>query len=134
MDAVEPRLKEGGQIIDWHVCDLFPSSLIDLVVVLRTDSTLLYDRLSSRYVRSAGRDEDVLLTNFDSNYPEHKLQENLDAEIMQVLLDEAQESYDANIVVELQSNSSEDLESNVERIATWVRGWRRDNVDALPES
>ena len=41
-------MKQGGYIIDWHACDLFPKSWIDLVVVLRTDSTLLYDRLASR--------------------------------------------------------------------------------------
>ena len=56
------------------------------MVVLRTDSTKLYDRLKAR------------------KYPEAKLQENLDSEIMEVLLEEARESYDAEIVVELRSD------------------------------
>lgn len=43
-------MKQGGYIIDWHACDLFPRSWIDLVVVLRVDSTLLYDRLKARYI------------------------------------------------------------------------------------
>ena len=42
-------MKKGGKIIDWHACDLFPQSWIDLVVVLRTDNTILFDRLTERY-------------------------------------------------------------------------------------
>jgi len=45
---MEDEVAQGGCIIDWHACDLFPRRWIDLVVVLRTDSTTLYDRLSAR--------------------------------------------------------------------------------------
>lgn len=48
LDSIENEVKQGGYIIDWHACDLFPKSWIDLVVVLRVDSTLLYDRLKAR--------------------------------------------------------------------------------------
>lgn len=80
------------------------------MVVLRTESTQLYDRLKAR------------------DYPEQKLQENIDSEIMEVLLKEARDSYDAGIVVELQSNDSEDMESNVERIEEWVKSWKLNNA------
>jgi adenylate kinase len=50
LDSIEDEVKQGGYIIDWHACDLFPKSWIDLVVVLRVDSTLLYDRLKARWV------------------------------------------------------------------------------------
>ncbi len=62
------------------------------------------------------------------DYPEEKLQENLDSEIMEVLLEEARESYDAEIIVELTSNTSEDMESNIERIEVWLEQWRKDNA------
>jgi len=62
------------------------------------------------------------------NYPEAKLQENLDSEIMQVLLEEARESYDAEIVVELRSDEAEDIESNVERVETWLKQWKENNA------
>lgn len=40
----------GGWLIDWHACDLFPRSWIDLVVVLRCERTdVLWDRLKARY-------------------------------------------------------------------------------------
>lgn len=40
---------EGGKILDWHSCDLFPERWLDLVVVLRCDHTLLWERLEKRY-------------------------------------------------------------------------------------
>ena len=102
---------KGGYIIDWHACDLFPKSWIDLVIVLRTSSTLLYDRLQARI------------------YPEQKLQENLDSEIMEVLLQEARESYDEEIVIELRSDEVDDIDANVERIESWIQTWKRDHAD-----
>ncbi|KAI0012816.1 P-loop containing nucleoside triphosphate hydrolase protein [Xylariaceae sp. FL0662B] len=109
LDTIEEDAKAGGCIIDWHACDLFPQSWIDLVVVLRVDSTTLYDRLAAR------------------KYPEAKLQENLDSEIMEVLLQEARDSYDEEMVVELTSNTTDEMESNVDRIEAWIRQWKNDH-------
>lgn len=75
---------------------------------------MLYDRLTSR------------------GYAGKKLEENMDAEIMQVLLDEAREAYKEEIVVELKSEGIEDVEGNLERVEAWVQGWRRDNNAAVP--
>ncbi|KAK3328458.1 AAA domain-containing protein [Cercophora scortea] len=109
LDAMEEQVQQGGCILDWHACDLFPKSWVDLVVVLRVDSTTLYDRLSAR------------------KYPEIKLQENLDSEIMEVLLQEARDAYDEEIVVELQSNTADDMDVNVDRIEAWVKQWKENN-------
>ncbi|KAJ9157067.1 hypothetical protein NKR19_g3891 [Coniochaeta hoffmannii] len=110
LDALEEEVKEGGCIIDWHACDLFPKSWIDLVVVLRVESATLYDRLTAR------------------KYPEVKLQENIDAEIMEVLLQEAKDSYDEDIVVVLNSNTAEEMDENVDRIEAWLGQWKKDNA------
>lgn len=48
LDAIEKEVHCGGCIIDWHACDLFPRSWLDLVVVLRVDSSTLFDRLTGR--------------------------------------------------------------------------------------
>ncbi|KAF2630233.1 P-loop containing nucleoside triphosphate hydrolase protein [Macroventuria anomochaeta] len=103
--------EEGGRVLDWHACDLFPERWIDLVVVLRCDSTVLYDRLTAR------------------GYKDKKLDENMDSEIMQVLLDEARESYKEEIVVELRSDSVDDVDGNLERIEQWVENWKKDRKD-----
>jgi len=54
-----------------------------------------------------------------------KIKENIQAEIMQVLLDEARESYAKDIVAECQSESIKQLEQNVEKISAYVaRVWK----------
>lgn len=62
-------------------------------------------------------------------YEEVKLQENLDAEIFGVLLEEAQEAFDEEIVVELNSEKSEDVESNCNRITQWVDNWKKQQAE-----
>ncbi len=42
---------------------------------------------------------------------------------MEVLLEEAREAFEAEMVVELESNSVEDVEGNVARIESWVERW-----------
>lgn len=59
-------------------------------------------------------------------YPLKKVQENNEAEIMQVVLEEARASYPAEIVVELKSEGTEDIEANVSRIVEWIKLWQRD--------
>lgn len=48
---------------------------------------------------------------------------------MEVLSQEARESYDEEIVVELQSNTAEEMETNIERIEAWLKQWKEDNAD-----
>jgi adenylate kinase len=67
----------------------------------------------------------MLTKIFDSRgYPLKKIQENNEAEIMQVVLDEARSSYPLEIVVELKSENTDDLEGNVDRIVEWIANRR----------
>jgi len=43
---------------------------------------------------------------------------------MQVVLDEARSSYASEIVVELQSEGTENLDANVARMVQWINAWR----------
>lgn len=45
---MEDMLTEGGKIVDFHGCDFFPERWFDIVFVLRSDNTFLYDRLVKR--------------------------------------------------------------------------------------
>jgi len=80
-----------------------------LVVVLRTDNSVLYDRLKKR------------------DYSQSKIDENLDCEIMEIIAQEARDGYVPEIVVELQSNTTEDMDSNVDRIISWIDTWKVNN-------
>lgn len=44
---------------------------------------------------------------------------------MNVVLEEAREAYAEEIVVALESESTDDLESNVSRIVQWIEAWRK---------
>jgi adenylate kinase len=57
------------------------------------------------------------------DYNQKKIDDNLQCEIFQTILDEARESYDENIVHELQSNSTDDLENNLDQIGRWIETW-----------
>lgn len=58
------------------------------------------------------------------------MQENLDTEIMEVLLQEALDAYDEEIVIELRSDTTEEMESNLDRIEAWVKQWKQDNASS----
>ncbi|KAK2718899.1 adenylate kinase isoenzyme 6-like [Artemia franciscana] len=109
LDIMEDMLSEGGKIVDYHGCDFFPERWFDIVFVLRTDNTLLHDRLTNR------------------GYTGKKLEDNIQCEIFQTILEEARESYKEEIVHELPSNSPEEMESNVDRIGLWLLNWKQDN-------
>uniref|UniRef100_A0A7S2W7W1 Adenylate kinase isoenzyme 6 homolog n=1 Tax=Mucochytrium quahogii TaxID=96639 RepID=A0A7S2W7W1_9STRA len=109
-DVLEEKLKEGGCVVDTHsMVDYFPERWFDLVVVLTADNTILYDRLEKR------------------GYKQAKISENVQAEIMQVLQEEARSSYAAEVVQVLPSNNVEELESNVDRIKAWAEAWIENN-------
>lgn len=126
LDELEPIVAEGGIILDWHTCEIFPERWADLVVVLRCDHSKLWERLEKRCV--------ALLSSITSRsscrrgYPLKKIQENNEAEIMEVVLDEARSSYPAEIVVDLKSEGTEDLESNISRINQWITAWKEQHA------
>jgi adenylate kinase len=98
-----------GVVADYHACELFPERWFDLVIVLRADTHVLFDRLTSR------------------GYNEKKRGQNMECEIMQVILEEALQSFDRQIVQELTSNTIEDMETNVTRVQEWYKLWIENN-------
>lgn len=105
-DALEDLMTEGGCLVDYHGCDFFPERWFDLVVVLQTDNSVLWERLEKRA------------------YSEKKIHENVQCEIMHVIVEEASDSYREEIVQVLQSSTPEEMERNVEQLAAWARSWR----------
>ncbi|XP_027359213.1 adenylate kinase isoenzyme 6 homolog [Abrus precatorius] len=104
-DELEDIMEEGGNIVDYHGCDFFPERWFDYVIVLQTDNTILYDRLSKR------------------GYKDSKISNNIECEIFQVLLEEAKESYPEDRVVAMKSDTIEDVSRNVATLTDWVRNW-----------
>lgn len=61
-------------------------------------------------------------------YTGKKLTDNVECEIFQTLLEEAKSSYAEEIVHELTSDTTEDRESNLNRIESWIEQWTKDNA------
>lgn len=104
-DALEDRMEEGGVIVDYHGCDFFPERWFDMVLVLQTDNSVLWERLEKR------------------GYGNKKLQDNVQCEIMHVIVEEARESYRKDIVHTAPSNTADEMESNVDKLVEWVNKW-----------
>ena len=96
----------GGNLVDYHGCDFFPERWFDIIFVLRTNNTSLYERLEKR------------------SYSQRKIQENVQCEIFQTILDEAKESYNPDIVIELSSNTPDEMEKNLNQIQAWIKNWK----------
>ena len=61
---------------------------------------------------------------FFRGYNSKKLEDNVQCEIFQTILDEAREAYKTEIVHELQSNTPEEMEDNLDKLASWIEQWR----------
>jgi len=106
LDDLEEKMSEGGKIVDYHGCDFFPERWFDIVFVMTTNNTILYDRLKNR------------------GYTNKKLQDNIQCEIFQMILEEARESFKPAIVHQLISDTPKELEDNIDKIVQWVQLWK----------
>ncbi|KAK7582770.1 hypothetical protein V9T40_014215 [Parthenolecanium corni] len=107
IDELDPIVESGGKIIEYHGCDFFPERWFDVVFVLRTNNTVLYDRLKER------------------GYNDLKIRQNVECEIFQSILEEAMESYDQKIVSELHNNDTKDMENNIKTVVDWINEWSK---------
>ena len=98
LDYLEPLMVEGGKVVDYHSCELFPERWFAHVVVLRANTEVLFERLTAR------------------GYSEAKRDENMEAEICAVVEDEALNSYAEGVVHIRESNNLDQLAATVDFI------------------
>ena len=111
LEEITADIKKGGCVVDYHSCDLFPKSWFHGVFVLRTDNTILYDRLAKR------------------GYNEVKMKNNIECEIFQELLEEAREHFGLEKVTELFSNHPDDIDKNLDVMTGVVKGLALQKLD-----
>ena len=89
--------KEDFLVIDGHIADLIPTDLVDLVVVLKCNPKVLRERLKEK------------------DYFEEKIEENVEAEIMEVCLNDALEAFGKEKIMVLDTSvtSIEELAKRV---------------------
>ncbi|KRY67783.1 Adenylate kinase isoenzyme 6 -like protein [Trichinella pseudospiralis] len=103
LEHIKPQVLRGGNVIEYHGCDMFTSATIDAVVILHTDTELLYDRLLAR------------------QYSEHKIRSNMECEIFRAIDDEVDQGFDdRTVVLHLLNNYPEDIDRNVSKIVSLI--------------
>ena len=103
LEELEPLMIEGGYVIDFHSVYFFPEDLVNLVVLLRCDNTILYDRLKSR------------------GYNEKKIKENIECEIMEVTSDDVRDNFPESKIIELRNEYNESIVNNIEQIIQFIK-------------
>ncbi|CUG88740.1 Hypothetical protein, putative [Bodo saltans] len=96
LDFLEPKMMEGGVVVDYHSCEFFPERWFQIVVVLRTSTEVLFERLSGRGYGDAKRDE------------------NMEAEIIGVVEEEARSSYGEDVVVCRENNNLDEMAATID--------------------
>ncbi|CAF3466531.1 unnamed protein product [Rotaria socialis] len=106
----EKSTPPSGLVLDYHSAGIIPESdHIHGIFVVRCSNDKLYDRLKQR------------------NYSAKKIEQNIQSEIFQVCLDEAEESFDEDIVHKITNETEDDFEKNVENLSNWIAQWSSDN-------
>ena len=95
---MEPHIPKGGYVVDFHGSSFFPERYFNLVIVLTTDNTVLYDRLEKR------------------GYSSQKIQNNVECEIFLECKNDALQSYKKEIVVVLKNNIEDDMNTNINTV------------------
>jgi adenylate kinase len=93
-----------GLLLDFHSVGFIPRTLVDHVVVIRTDTETLWSRLEAR------------------GYKESKIKENVEAEIFMESLNEAMDKFGESVVTEMTNNSSSDRDKIVRAASDLLEG------------
>jgi adenylate kinase len=112
LDYLEPIMVRGGNVVDYHSCELFPKRWFHLVLVLKVDTAPHFDRLTAR------------------GYDGRKREENMDAEIEAVVEVEAVESFDEHVVQIVQHNTLEEMCAAVELVRAKMEEFRLHGASA----
>ena len=66
-------------------------------------------------------------------YSADKILENVECEIMNILVEEARESYKAEIIKELRADTTDDMEDNVDIISSTIADWKLNKDSQMSE-
>ncbi len=97
--------KKDNYIVEGHFLDLIPSEFFDIIFVFRTPIKMLRERLEKR------------------NYPKKKIEENIEAEIMEICLTDALYEYGPEKVVIINTGKTvEEVLIEIEKRISKLKG------------
>lgn len=119
-ESLQEELRRGACIVDWIHADFLVAETeddedeakedhIDLVIQMRAGTACLFDRMKAR------------------GYSDKKIEENLDAEIMDEIGEEVRDAFEPQRCVVLQGEAGQG-EGNLSRLLQWLAMWRAQHL------
>jgi len=108
---LKQRARNSHIVFDHHTPYILKGLGVGVCGVVRAPTEVIYDRMQAR------------------GYSEHKISENVEAEIMQVCLDEAVEVFGEEKVIQCTSTDSSSLDSAVQALCAEIAKMEREEHD-----
>lgn len=105
VEFLEPIMRSGGNIVEYHNIEFFPERWFQLVLVVRCDTNILFKRLEEK------------------GYHSNKIQQYVEMEIFQMALDEAKTAFKRVIVHEVRGETEEDVEKCLTLVKDFLEIW-----------
>lgn len=103
IEGLEDQMEVGGNIVEYHSCLLFPKKWFDMVIVVRSNNKILYERLEKRGCKK------ILLRH------------SVESEMCNDSMEEAKSCFKTCLVRQVASNCPEDLDGIVEYVKQWYQ-------------
>lgn len=102
---LEPIMKTGGNIVEYHNIECFPERWFQLVLVVRCDTNILFKRLEEK------------------GYHSNKIKQYVEMEIFQMALDEAKSAFKRVAVHQVRGETEEDVKKCVTLVKNFMKIW-----------
>lgn len=106
LNGIQYEIKCGRNIVDYHSCALFPNSWFDLVLVLRADPDILFDRLKHK------------------GYTDKMVENVIRMEKKNLVLAEALRTFPGYAIKEFRNVNYEDVAENINTVKEWLADWK----------
>lgn len=106
ISGMEYDIKCGKNVVDYHSCSVFPENWFDLIIVLRTDPDVLFDRLKHK------------------GYTDKMIENIVKIEMKNVVLGEALRCFPNHLIREFRNVNHQDINDNIDVIRDWLTDWK----------
>lgn len=102
---LEPIMRTGGNIVEYHNIEFFPERWFQLVLVVRCDTNILFKRLEEK------------------GYNSKKIQQYVEMEIFQMALDEAKTAFKRVVVHQVRGEKESDVQECIAIVKDFMKIW-----------
>ncbi|XP_063701111.1 adenylate kinase isoenzyme 6-like [Culicoides brevitarsis] len=105
VDFLDPIMRTGGNLVEYHNIEFFPERWFSLVLVVRCDTNILFKRLEHK------------------GYNSNKIKQYVEMEIFQMALEEAKTAFKRVPVHQVRGETEDDVEKCVAIVKDFLKNW-----------